>query len=213
MLTNTVNGKRYIGQTRQDDVNKRWDKYRYKTKNCIGQYLYNALVKYECNNFRFQIICICFDEDCNKYEIDYIQKYKTLVPNGYNIQSGGSSFSKPNPWSQEQRQNLSIKMSGINNPNFGKKASKETCERKSTTMKKLVRDGTFIPRYDILKNNTDQSKLKVAQYDKDMSLIKIHDSLHDAARYVGGQHFNISNCINNKPHYKTHKGFIWRVNP
>ena len=37
------------------------------------------------------IICICFDEDLNKFEKEYIKKYNTLVPNGYNLREGGNT--------------------------------------------------------------------------------------------------------------------------
>lgn len=210
MLTNKVDGKRYIGQTQQDDITKRWDKYKYKAKNCIGQYLYNALVKYGVDNFRFQIICICFNDYCNEYEIDYIKKYNTIVPGGYNIQKGGKSTVKRIPWTQEQRLDMSIKLSGVNHPNFGKKASKERTEKMSRTMKEKIKNGTFVPKLDVLKNATDKTRKKVAQYDKHGNLIKIHDSLHDAARHVNGMHVHILMCANGAPYYKTHKGYIWK---
>ena len=41
--------------------------------------------------FKFQIICICFDEDCNKYEKEYITKFKSIYPNGYNLKEGGKN--------------------------------------------------------------------------------------------------------------------------
>jgi len=39
----------------------------------------NALNKYGKENFKMELICVCFDEKLNKYEIDYINKYNSLV--------------------------------------------------------------------------------------------------------------------------------------
>jgi group I intron endonuclease len=90
MVENIINNNKYIGQSLREDIKTRW-KY-HKTpdsKRYIGQILYDAYKKYGIENFKYTIICICFDEDANKYEKEYICKYNTLYPNGYNLQSGG----------------------------------------------------------------------------------------------------------------------------
>jgi len=51
--------------------------------------LFNAYVKYGIENFKFEIVCICFDEACNELEKFYIEKFKTLYPNGYNLRAAG----------------------------------------------------------------------------------------------------------------------------
>jgi len=45
--------------------------------------------KYGVEAFDFTILIFCFDEDRFKYEIEYIAKYNTQIPNGYNISKGG----------------------------------------------------------------------------------------------------------------------------
>lgn len=52
--------------------------------------------KYGIENFEFKLICICFDNDLNKFELDYIKKYDSLVPNGYNLRDGGENGGKHN---------------------------------------------------------------------------------------------------------------------
>jgi hypothetical protein len=41
-------------------------------------------------NFKFVILIFCFDEDRYKLEIEFIKKYNTQVPKGYNISKGGT---------------------------------------------------------------------------------------------------------------------------
>jgi group I intron endonuclease len=45
--------------------------------------------KHGIENFTFEILIICFDNDVVKWEKEYIKKYNSQVPNGYNILSGG----------------------------------------------------------------------------------------------------------------------------
>jgi len=51
--------------------------------------LQDAVRKYGIDKFKFEILVICFDEDRYKLEIEYIQKYNSMVPNGYNLTKGG----------------------------------------------------------------------------------------------------------------------------
>lgn len=90
-ITNLVNKKIYIGQTIQDDVEKRWELHRRlakKDKGCTA--LKEAFNKYGIDKFKFEVLIICFNEDCIEYEKEYIKKYNALVPNGYNISEGGN---------------------------------------------------------------------------------------------------------------------------
>ncbi len=89
-IVNTINNHMYIGQTTQDDPNKRWRSHIRSVKYENGcPVLSNAIKKYGLQNFKFEIIIICFDSDINYYEKEYIKKFNTLVPNGYNIHEGG----------------------------------------------------------------------------------------------------------------------------
>jgi group I intron endonuclease len=139
LITNTINKKQYVGQTKRADVEERWRQHR--SNKTVGPYLKSAYEKYGYNKFKYQIICICFDEDCDKYEEEYIKKFNTLSPNGYNLKSGGH-FSKHHPdtiikmsesikkvWTDEKRKEMSIRFSGENAPRYGKKTSEETKEK------------------------------------------------------------------------------------
>ena len=78
-ITNKVNGKSYIGQTRYT-IEFRWKQHQHKKDNT---YFHNAIHKYGIENFSIEILEKCDIEDLNSREIFYIAKYDTFV-NGYN---------------------------------------------------------------------------------------------------------------------------------
>jgi len=51
--------------------------------------LKKSMKKHGVENFTFEILIICFDDDVVRWEKEYIKKYNSQVPNGYNILSGG----------------------------------------------------------------------------------------------------------------------------
>lgn len=85
-VTNLINGKLYIGQSR--DVKERWRGHRKCKKSILGR----AIQKYGKESFKFEIIDKAFSfEDLNYKEVFYIKFYKSLAPYGYNLESGGST--------------------------------------------------------------------------------------------------------------------------
>jgi group I intron endonuclease len=93
LIRNKINNLCYIGQTRQNDVNLRWLEHKSnldKKRGC--PLLKEAFKKYGFDNFVFKLLIICFDKDLNKFEIEYIKKYNTKTPYGYNVLDGGYNF-------------------------------------------------------------------------------------------------------------------------
>jgi group I intron endonuclease len=92
-IENNVNSKLYIGQT-INSTNKRFRKHlsQINSQNQCSA-LYSAIRKYGKENFIItEIISGDFTKDeLNNLEIFFIKHYKTLSPNGYNLQTGGSS--------------------------------------------------------------------------------------------------------------------------
>jgi group I intron endonuclease len=136
-ITNKVNGKCYIGETTKDDPNKRWNQHKNTISRGVGcPALQLAVNKYGIENFVFSVLIICFDSDRFKYEKEYIQKYNTLGPNGYNMTLGGEGGGfVGKKHTEETKQLIKSKTSGANNPNFGKKKSPEEIKRMSERMK------------------------------------------------------------------------------
>lgn len=100
-ITNTVNNKCYIGQTRSHRLNH--DKYRpygylgrfnshiseaMRSKN-HSKYLDMSLRKYGTENFICEKILDCSIDELDKYETHYISEFKSKYPNGYNLTNGG----------------------------------------------------------------------------------------------------------------------------
>lgn len=83
-ITNKVNGKSYIGQTRYT-VEFRWRQHIHKKDNT---YFHNALKKYGIANFTIETLEECNVEVLNEREIFYIAKYNTFK-DGYNLTMGG----------------------------------------------------------------------------------------------------------------------------
>ena len=81
-------GKSYIGQT--NNVKRRATEHKNPKSGC--RVFNNAIKKYGWNNFLCEILIddISINES-NYWEEYYIEKYNTLAPNGYNLNTGGNS--------------------------------------------------------------------------------------------------------------------------
>jgi len=80
-ITNTINGKAYVGWSK--NPLRRFSNHKSSDGSC--PLLHRAIKKYGTASFNFEILC----EDVLQNEDHYIQKYNTMVPNGYNLQQGG----------------------------------------------------------------------------------------------------------------------------
>lgn len=104
-ITNVINGKNYIGQAVSHILNHgRYRPYgaegRFKchlseafsTKTNQCYYLNNAIRKYGKEMFKLETICECPYNERDIMEKNYIEKYNSIFPNGYNLKNGGYSF-------------------------------------------------------------------------------------------------------------------------
>jgi len=90
ILTNTVNGKIYIGQTwnvASDRMGK--DGYGYKS----SPYIFNAIQKYGTDKFEYKVLAQCRNQEFANYLEDYFEvQYNSRNHEiGYNIKEGGSA--------------------------------------------------------------------------------------------------------------------------
>lgn len=87
-ITNLINGRVYIGQT-VTSLARRWSQHSTSKKNSP---MYNAFRKYGAENFAIETICTALSpEHLNELEQYFIKEYNSLIPNGYNLTSGGDS--------------------------------------------------------------------------------------------------------------------------
>ena len=222
MIKNKLNGKIYIGQTIRKNIYDRWRQHKTCKKDTIGNYLYNAYMKYGIDNFEYKIICICFDDDCNKFEENYIKKYNSSYPNGYNLKSGGNN----NKMSEEVKLLLKEKGKGRISHNKGKNISDEQKEKlrnaalnwhsnnkilvKEETKKKISES---LKKFYIENKKNNSRSIEVQQYDLNNNYIKTYNSINEAAKEVGitQMMINRASSIESKySSYKTAKGFIWK---
>ncbi len=90
-ITNVLNKKQYIGQTRNFENRKSYHFSRPANYMAIGR----SIKKYGKDSFKFKIIEQCPDQKItNQCEIYWIKKLNTIIPYGYNIELGGNSVGK-----------------------------------------------------------------------------------------------------------------------
>jgi group I intron endonuclease len=193
-ITNTINNKCYVGQT-LNDVKERWRQHKKKSTNC--RYLKHAFIKYGFDKFKFELICICFDEDLDKYEIEYIKKFKCLVPDGYNLKSGGLGDGRLSKESKEQISKTlkNMYLNGYIHPNKGIKLSKEHRNKLSIAHngKKHTKE-TLIK----LKQNGELNMKRIIQLDMNENIINIYKSGKEAAEKNNTTKAGVSMVCNDK---------------
>lgn len=136
-VTNTVNGKKYVGQTTRS-VEERWKEHKYNYG--IYKYpFYKALKKYNPESFEVEVLCECYSkEDLDDKEVFYIDHLNSLVPNGYNCTTGGNNGTRSEETCKRISESLKGIFSGENHPLYGKKHSIESLRKMSNAQRGKV---------------------------------------------------------------------------
>ena len=160
LVTNIVNGKKYIGQTVKSLKVRRRNHLSVAKFHKYNSYFHRALIKYGEETFDWKILHDGVEniDDLNKLEAYYISYYDTYGKGGYNLTLGGGGMSGFKR-SAETRHKLSIANIGKNNPNYGKKPSAETRKKMSIT-----NSGKNHPQYG--KERSAETKLKLSEAGK-----------------------------------------------
>jgi group I intron endonuclease len=225
-ITNKINNQCYIGQTTQN-LDLRWKQHKNNKSNC--RYLKSAFNKYGIENFKFELICICFDNDLNQFEIEYIKRYDSLVPNGYNLRCGGQSGGKHN---EETKIKISTALKNRIDiirtyPQLGKPHTEEVKNKISNSLKgrKINREAVEKMKktkssYDDNKKNDINKKISqskkgniktskvIEQYDLNSFLLNTFPSISDASKELQISRSSIHRCCEKK--YKCVKGYIFK---
>ena len=132
-ITNTANGKSYIGQTIHDAEKTR---IRYHFAGRGNQLVKRAIEKYGQDAFTYEILHDGIIPDfLDILEIEAIAKFNTLSPHGYNLTTGGEGGSPSDETRQkhleairhpEVRQKHLEATKGENNPMYGKSHRERT---------------------------------------------------------------------------------------
>lgn len=109
LITNLINGKQYVGQTR-NFAWYRWISHYSAAKTIKGRSMLiaRAINKYGKENFNFEVLEICKSiQELNAREVFWAGEYGTMKPNGYNIKIGNGKDVIMAEYSEERRKNMS----------------------------------------------------------------------------------------------------------
>ena len=120
---NLINGKKYVGQA--TDLEERQNRWKCLTQPYAGPAINAARAKYGIDNFGFEILKECEDEELDKWEKYYIKELNTKAPFGYNLTDGGGGKSGFTV-SEETRKKMSEAQKGEKHHMYGKHLSEET---------------------------------------------------------------------------------------
>lgn len=184
-ITNTVNGKAYIGQTIRDAEKTRISEH-LNGKSGGSRLVRRAVEKYGKDAFTYEILHDgIIPEFLDDLEIEAIQKFNTIVPHGYNLTAGGGGtlgFSHSeesrkqigdahrgkSAWnkglhgitfSKEHRENISRARFGKPAPNKGIPHSEEAKRKMSESKKGRI-------PWNKGKKHTEASKRKMSESQK-----------------------------------------------
>lgn len=92
LITNRVNGKRYVGQT-VGSIAARWMHHCGAHSRCKA--LASAITKYGADAFTIEDLAVAYsDRHLNELERHHVNSLGTLAPAGYNLKEGGGSKGK-----------------------------------------------------------------------------------------------------------------------
>lgn len=205
-ITNQLNNKSYIGKSKDLHVRLRAHHTEPFNPNAhmYNSLIYRAIRKYGIENFSFEILEYCSEEQLNEREQYWIKQYNTNIYTtngyGYNMTIGGEPGASELYYDRE----LILKLW-----NEGK-THKEIlelikCSRVTLT---YILDELQIPATTRRQRSNAYKAIAVQQYDLNNQLIQEFNSISEASKVTNIPTGNISkNC---KGKLKTAGGYIWK---
>jgi group I intron endonuclease len=216
-ITNIITNKCYIGETKEKMPETRWKQHKRTIEKGIGcPALQNAVKKYGIDNFTFKVLIICFDEERFKFEKEYIKKFNSIAPNGYNLTKGGEGggfYGKKHSQETINKISNTLKNKYINNNDLRKNVTEKNKNLMNLkeTKEKITNSVLNTERCKSLKENKLSFKdltVEVSQYTLDGIFINKYNSIKQAEIETCVSAKTISKVINYKQ--KTSGGFIWK---
>lgn len=214
-ITNKINGKYYIGQSKNIEKRMIYHKWDSKKKDKKEWPLYRDINKYGIDNFTVEVLEECSEEELNDKEFYYINKYDATNPNkGYNFCANPISFK------DKRMREIRSKHARKAIKEFNKKAWKDEEYRKkmSEQSRKLQIERLKDPEYlaektEQLKKATDKMKLRVGKFDKDGNLLEVYPGLRIAERANNLPNDSVGKVCRGVKYRKTAGGFVWKFLP
>lgn len=191
-ITNKINNKAYIGQSL--NIETRWKQHIANINSDKDNTIYQALRKYGLNNFNFEVVEECSENQLDEREIYWIAYYNSYE-NGYNMNRGGATgrlFDYQYLVEQYKK--------------YGTiEETAKQCNCHFHTISKALK------AYNITPNaNSLGIKRAIKQIDpQTYKVVNIYDSIADAAKAMGAT----SNAAISKAlagHMNVAYGFIWK---
>ena len=165
-ITNTLNGKCYIGQS--VNIHIRWSEHKRKNRN-DGTAICRAIKKYGLDVFKFEVVVVCDKLLLDWHERLAILGHGSLAPNGYNLSTGGRKTTWAYKPSAETLHKRSVALKGkvrteetkkkMSDAQKGKTISDETRKKLSIALKGRVSPNKGIPMSDSAKEKMIASKI------------------------------------------------------
>lgn len=204
-ITNLINGKNYIGQTKKT-IQERFKRHiiasnEKRNKNIL---LYNAIKKYGIDKFIIELIEECKFDNLDEREIYWIKYYDTYN-NGYNLTIGGKSRKSSDYFKIVE---VYKKTLSINN-------TSKICKCCDNTVRQALKSNNII----IPKRLTGNAykPVKIIQIDIETNLIiQKFNSLMEAVRWLINNNITKNKCAGSeltkcaKGTRKTAYGYIWK---
>lgn len=210
-------GKKYIGQTIRSLVERSGKRgHGYRGCECF----YSAIQKYGFDIFKKEILKEVKVSELNEAEKEFIQKYNTLVPNGYNISAGGQMIGK----SRKIRavyQYSAVDGSLIREWKGGaSEIARKTDIKRSQELERCLIGKDYMchgycwsyikmEHFPIENKKVDNNRKEVKQYSLDgKKLLRVFSSISEAARESSCERSAIKRCCRGELH--CHGGYVWR---
>lgn len=196
-ITNKKNGKSYIGKT-EYSLEHRWNRHLSSARNGSKFRFHSAIRKYGEDCWDLSVIETYQTEDenfINEKETHFIKLFESDTKKGYNATSGGTGgwmLPKCSQEVQEEwRNNISIRTTGYNNPNYS-----------GLTDEQLIEIGIkFAKKYGFI-----GGRKRIVEFS--LNELNIKFPKHFSKNRFGGNHKNFYKCIEEQtglvynPYYK-----------
>lgn len=218
-LTNVINNKYYIGQSK--NIEKRLKSHISDSKRVNNQRgqtpLYDDMRFFGHDNFRLEILEECKENELDEKEKYYIEKYDAINDKkGYNQTKEAYGFKDPRIIDESHSPEI-MEMHGRRirewnlkqwqDPDYREKKSKELSELQ---IKRLKDPEYYNKKKADLKKATDKKKKRIAQYDKQGNLIAVFNGMREAERAMGVANDTIGKVCRGVKNRKTAKGYVWK---
>lgn len=208
-IENTINGKWYIGQTKNLAQRRRQHLWRLRDGSHGNKDLQNDWNLFGENAFKLHCLEECSDDRLLDKERYWISK-KNSYEYGYNLTTGGLGPENL-VHSEESRQKMSTSQTGRKHSEQTKKRMSESAKHSERNKRHLEemfaakRERTVTAKeYAHLKSLCEKQKKPVLCVETGV----VYESAHDAARKNNTHQSSISLCCRGGT--KTHKGLHWK---